>query len=117
MKKGIYNACCVGSLAVPPSNLIQKQSHFSVKEVMSLSTPFLVRWLTSFPSLALATGCSQVFWKNKLLLPCQLGLDYVSHDDVLPYVATGPEPFKHELFNQFLLKSDSTEEGAEQYLL
>jgi polymerase delta-interacting protein 2 len=39
------------------------------------------------------------------------GLDYVSHDDVLPYMATGQEPFKHELFSQFLLKSDSTDEG------
>ena len=39
-----------------------------------------------------------------------VGLDYVSHDDVLPYHATGQEPFKHELFNQFL-EPNSTEEG------
>ena len=40
------------------------------------------------------------------------GLDYVSHDDVLPYMASGQEPFKHELFSQFLQKLDSTEEGG-----
>ena len=47
------------------------------------------------------------------IIDVNTGLDYVSHDDVLPYMATGQEPFKHELFSQFLLKSDSTDEGSE----
>ena len=30
------------------------------------------------------------------------GLDYVSHDDILPYTSTSQDPFQHELFDQFL---------------
>jgi polymerase delta-interacting protein 2 len=48
---------------------------------------------------------------NEVSLYSIPGLDYVSHDDVLPYHATGQEPFKHELFNQFL-EPNSTEEGS-----
>ena len=31
-----------------------------------------------------------------------VGLDYVSHDDILPYTSTSQDPFQHELFDQFL---------------
>lgn len=30
------------------------------------------------------------------------GLDYVSHEETLPYTATDQDPFRHELFGQFL---------------
>ena len=39
------------------------------------------------------------------------GLDYVSHDDILPYTSTSQDPFQHELFDQFLAlesKDDGT---------
>ena len=29
------------------------------------------------------------------------GLDYTSHDDILPYTSTEEEPFHHQLFSQF----------------
>ena len=37
------------------------------------------------------------------------GLDYVSHEDVLPYTSTGLETFNHELFEQFFIPSRSEE--------
>ena len=37
------------------------------------------------------------------------GLDYVSHDDVLPYTSTDHEPFQHELFPQFFVPTGDTE--------
>ena len=40
-----------------------------------------------------------------------VGLDYVSHDDILPYTSTSQDPFQHELFDQFLAlesKDDGT---------
>ena len=36
------------------------------------------------------------------VLLCMAGLDYVSHDDILPYTSTSQDPFQHELFDQFL---------------
>ncbi|XP_014665443.1 PREDICTED: polymerase delta-interacting protein 2-like [Priapulus caudatus] len=38
------------------------------------------------------------------------GLDYVSHDDILPYHTTEKKPLVHELFDRFLVP---TEEGSE----
>ena len=40
-----------------------------------------------------------------------IGLDYVSHDDILPYTSTSQDPFQHELFDQFLTL-ESKDEGA-----
>lgn len=31
------------------------------------------------------------------------GLDYVSHEDILPYTSTDQVPIQHELFERFLL--------------
>ena len=41
------------------------------------------------------------------------GLDYISHEEVLPYTSTDTdEPFRHELFDQFLVPSaDETSES------
>ncbi len=36
------------------------------------------------------------------------GLDYVSHDDILPYTSTGLEHFTHQLFNQFFAPTGET---------
>lgn len=38
---------------------------------------------------------------------CRLGLDYVSHEDILPYNSTEQVPIQHELFERFLLFSPS----------
>ena len=46
------------------------------------------------------------------IMPSSPGLDYVSHEEVLPYTSTdSDEPFRHELFEQFLVPStdDSSE--------
>lgn len=34
---------------------------------------------------------------------CVPGLDYVSHEDILPYTSTDQVPIQHELFERFLL--------------
>ena len=40
------------------------------------------------------------------MIPSSPGLDYVSHEEVLPYTSTdSDEPFRHELFEQFLVPS------------
>ena len=31
------------------------------------------------------------------------GLDYVAHEDILPYRTTEPQPINHELFEKFLM--------------
>jgi len=54
-------------------------------------------------SLSLSTLCGV----------CETGLDYVSHEDVLPYTSTGLETFNHDLFEQFFIPSGS-EEGWHQ---
>lgn len=38
-----------------------------------------------------------------LSLSCLPGLDYVSHEDILPYTSTDQVPIQHELFERFLL--------------
>lgn len=43
---------------------------------------------------------------SKLWL-CLLGLDYVSHEDILPYNSTEQVPIQHELFERFLMFSPS----------
>jgi len=37
------------------------------------------------------------------------GLDYVGHDDIIPYTNTSMDPFVHELFGQFLVPSGDKE--------
>jgi len=38
---------------------------------------------------------------------CIPGIDYVSHDDILPYTVTeNAKPIQHELFDKFLTKED-----------
>jgi polymerase delta-interacting protein 2 len=34
------------------------------------------------------------------------GLDYVAHEDILPYTSTEKQPIDHDLFDRFLI-SDS----------
>lgn len=34
------------------------------------------------------------------------GLDYVGHEDILPYVAGDKQPIKHELFDKFLKREE-----------
>ena len=34
-----------------------------------------------------------------------IGLDYVSHEDILPYIPSEPKPINHELFDRFFLLS------------
>lgn len=36
-----------------------------------------------------------------------LGLDYVSHEDILPYNSTDQVPIQHELFERFLMFNPS----------
>jgi polymerase delta-interacting protein 2 len=31
------------------------------------------------------------------------GLDYVAHEDILPYTTTEKQPLQHELFDKFLM--------------
>ena len=38
-----------------------------------------------------------------------IGLDYVSHDDVLPYTSSDGDPFHHELFPQFFVPTGDKE--------
>ncbi|XP_065885083.1 polymerase delta-interacting protein 2-like [Dysidea avara] len=48
------------------------------------------------------------------------GLDYTSHDDILPYTSTEEEPFHHQLFSQFfspVLKDDVVSEFVARELL
>lgn len=40
---------------------------------------------------------------SALFLPSVPGLDYVSHEDILPYTSTDQVPIQHELFERFLL--------------
>ena len=39
------------------------------------------------------------------------GLDYVAHEDILPYTTEDKTPIQHELFDKFL----AYQEGAGQY--
>lgn len=32
-----------------------------------------------------------------------LGLDYVAHEDIIPYASTEKQPIAHELFDKFLM--------------
>ena len=34
------------------------------------------------------------------------GLDYVAHEDIMPYTAHDKFPIRHELFNKFLVPTD-----------
>ena len=68
-------------------------------------------------SLSSSISIETVYAQRVAIIDVNTGLDYVSHDDVLPYMVTGQEPFKHELFSQFLLKSDSTNEGSDSLTL
>lgn len=36
-----------------------------------------------------------------------LGLDYVNHEDVLPYMSNDEVPIRHELFDKFLSKDET----------
>jgi len=49
------------------------------------------------------------FWCTVTLmyLPCA-GLDYVGHEDVLPYKTTQKQPIFNHLFDKFLVASDTT---------
>ena len=50
------------------------------------------------------------FWSTGMLtmyLPCA-GLDYVGHEDVLPYKTTQKQPIFNHLFDKFLVASDTT---------
>lgn len=48
--------------------------------------------------------------QNDMSLYSLPGLDYVSHEDVLPYTSTGPqEAFSHELFSQFFAANTDAE--------
>ena len=38
-----------------------------------------------------------------------VGLDYVSHEDILPFSANNEEPFQHEMWNQFFSNSAGKE--------
>ena len=38
-----------------------------------------------------------------------IGLDYVSHDDVIPYTSTSLDPFFHVLFGEFLVPNAEKE--------
>lgn len=40
------------------------------------------------------------------------GLDYVNHNDLLPYKNTSPDPFQHELFKQFFSPSSDMNSGG-----
>ena len=41
------------------------------------------------------------------MFECIPGIDYVSHDDILPYTVTeNAKPIQHELFDKFLTKED-----------
>ena len=51
-----------------------------------------------------------------LPLSSDTGLDYVSHTDVLPYIATDQDPFRHDLFDQFLTPKDQ-ESGEGEYTI
>lgn len=48
------------------------------------------------------------------------GLDYVSHEDILPYSSTDQVPIQHELFERFLMydqtKGNLWPHGAVLYL-
>ena len=47
-------------------------------------------------------------WDDRCFF-ANLGLDYVSHDDVLPYTSTSVEAFHHELFPQFFVPTGDSE--------
>jgi len=40
-----------------------------------------------------------------------LGLDYVSHDDVVPYTKTSKEPFGNVLLSHFLIPPNGETQG------
>lgn len=41
------------------------------------------------------------------------GLDYVAHEDILPYSTKDKAPIQHELFDKFLAPSSSTNDSSE----
>ena len=103
-------------LPVVLSTHIQKLLPSLLMAMISLSTLFLVKLTsvlhpsnTPLPISPLSSSPSLLF--SSLPSSPSLGLDYVAHEDVLPYAATGQEPFKHELFNQFL-QVHSSDEGT-----
>jgi hypothetical protein len=46
---------------------------------------------------------SPLLCESHCLCLCVPGLDYVSHEDILPYTSTDQVPIQHELFERFLL--------------
>ena len=41
-----------------------------------------------------------LFFRNLYAIP---GLDYVAHEDILPYTTSETNPLQHELFDKFLM--------------
>jgi len=46
------------------------------------------------------------FWIGLYAIP---GLDYVSHEDIIPYIPTEKNPLHHELFDKFLQYNSQTD--------
>ena len=42
-----------------------------------------------------------------------LGLDYVNHSDILPYISSSDSPIQHDLFKKFLVPNEN--QGAYFY--
>lgn len=56
------------------------------------------------------TEIYEIFWHPSVYVMFgfpALGLDYVSHEDILPYNSTEQVPIQHELFERFLMYNPS----------
>lgn len=45
------------------------------------------------------------------------GLDYVAHEDILPYVSAERSPVQHELFDKFLTHCPEQGETSQTYVM
>lgn len=43
------------------------------------------------------------------------GLDYVSHEDIVPYVSSDPHPIKNDLFEKFFLHDTDSGKASQGY--
>ncbi|KAH8041855.1 hypothetical protein HPB51_018649 [Rhipicephalus microplus] len=62
-----------------------------------VSSPWISLEWEKLPEFYLCT------FPNFLITKIYAGLDYVGHDDILPYTSTEKQPLHHELFDKFLV--------------
>lgn len=55
---------------------------------------------------------NRILWLSPARSSSFSGLDYVSHEDILPYTSTDQVPIQHELFERFLMYDQTKGTGG-----